>query len=269
MNHTRLENIKSKLRLPLIGVLLVGVVACNTLVLTGCLSSQRYDLSRPINTQDWLLIWDDPAQVNAGALQTPDQRVRVGRPIGTYNAPLWQYINVYPIGTRVNEHAADTPAANTVEGWVNLEAPAMYFLPLYDDSDHLVRSLLVWREGHTSMIAHTFDEDYQRYLNVKNELTTTLFDNGETIIDTRVYWTWIGVFVFAETQQRGFGQFFSDFAVPPTQNLEYNFSDLEGHVLSEDELIAIFEALAPTFADEEEPPSSFFEVLTPNENNEE
>jgi len=254
----------STFRLIVSGVLL-GAVAVSALVLSGCLSSQRYDLSRPINTQDWLLIWDDPEEVNSGALQNPDQRTRVGRPIGVYNAPLWQYINVYPVGTRANEHAEDTPAANTVEGWVNLEAPAMYFLPLYDDRDELVRSLLVWRESHTSMIAHTFDEDYQRYLSVKNELLAALADGGETVTDTRVYWTWIGIFVFAETEQRGFGQFFSDFAVPETQNLEYSFADLEGHILSEDELIAIFEALAPTFIDDEEPPRGLFGVLDASE----
>ncbi|MCL2403192.1 MAG: hypothetical protein FWC86_03010 [Coriobacteriia bacterium] len=227
----------------LVLVMLTAGLTASTLVLTGCyVSTARYDLSRPISTQDWLIIWEDPADVTASALQTPDYRILAGQEIFGMQAPLDNYLEVFPLGTS----SADGTNGAHVEDWIDSLRPAMYFLPLYDDAGDWQRSLLIWREQHTAMIAHSFDDDYQKYLTAKGELTSFLigtYGNAYKHSEYRIYWSWIGIFVLAENEEGSYGQFFSDFAVAEDQVLPYSFEELEGRVMSEAELIEIFEAI--------------------------
>jgi|GEM_PF-1655021 len=233
------------------GVLLAGLIA-STLILSGCyVSTMRYDLTRPVTTQDWLMIWEDSADVTAGALQNPDYRILAGQPIFNLQAPLDNYLEVFPLGT----DSADDTDGSSIKDWIDPVAPVMYFLPLYDDAGGWVRTLLVWREQHAAMIAHSFDEGYQQYLAVKDELNDYLISNHDAAYkhsDYRVYWSWIGAFVVAENEQGSYGQFFSDFAVAEDQVLPYTFEELEGRVMSEAEIIQVLEALHEAVSETEE-----------------
>lgn len=232
------------------------------LLLGGCnLSTQRYDLSRPVNDQDWLMIWEEPADVNTGAFQTPDFRIRVGQPIFGYEAPLSNYIPIYPIGAA---------GGDTVQSWIDLEAPAMYFLSLFEDkSDDAItnnepsydrtedanissstqdlkgwrRTLLVWREQHAALVAHSFDEPYLQYLSALDYLTSQLQLDGKLVQDHQIYWTWIGIFVLVDTDEGSYGKFFSDYAVLENQDVEYSFEELKDRILPESEIVHIIESL--------------------------
>jgi len=202
-----------------------------SLVLTGCLSSQRYDLSRPVTTQDWLLVWEDPADVNVGLTLRPDFRVRAGSPLFGLAAPLANYLPVYPLGL---EPAGD---GSFVEDWHDLQAPAMYFLPLYDEQGSWNRSMLVWREQDTSLIAHSFDDVYLQYQSALTRLEDELSVQGLDAQATQVYWSWLGVFVLAQTDEGSYGLFFSDYPVPHDVELPLSFDQLSGRILSEAEIV--------------------------------
>jgi len=219
-------------------LLLAGLVA-----LSGCnLNTFRYDLTRPANTMDWLLIWEDPKEVTSGVGQNPDLRVRVGDPLFGYEAPLDNYLRTYSFGLRGIDTDIEE-ADSDLKDWVNTLAPARYFLPLYDDEGNLARTLLIWREQPNMLMAHSFDEDYRDYLSTKAELSSYLAVLGKTVQESRVYWTWIGALVLAETDAGSYGQFFTDYAAQGSEDLPYSFDTLQGQVLNEEELVNIFESL--------------------------
>ena len=206
------------------------------------------------------MIWEDPDDVADGALQSPDYRIRAGEPIFGLEAPLDNYLEVTVLGGGVDEGEGRSNAAS-IEDWIDDEALAMYFLPLYDEQGQLVRSLLVWREQHAVLIAHSFDEEYQQYLAVQDQLTGYLigtYGNAYKHSEYRVYWTWIGAFVFAENSQGSYGQFFKGLAMSEDQNLAYSFVDLEGQVLSEAELLRIIEAVYDFELDDDSPSATDF-----------
>ena len=247
--------------------LLVMFVAASTL--SAChFSTQRYDLTRPVTTMDWLLVWENPEGFSSGLGQNPDLRVRAGDSILGYEAPFENYLQVYSIGIeKATEEAAensDVDAARTppsIEAWVDPIAPVMYFLPLYDSEGNVARALLVWREQHNTLIAQGFDNEYRAYLTVQSELSDYLSAQGKTLRESQVYWTWIGALVLIETDEGEFGQFFTDFAVYEGQDLPYDFATLQGQVLSHYELTNIFEAIAVAATEEASEPT-----INPDEN---
>jgi len=240
-------------------VLVVGFFA-GAILLSGCqLQQQRYDLARPVNLQDWLMVWEDPDDVTDGAIQSPDYRIRAGEPIFGLEAPLENYLEVIVLGRGIRDD--DRRNEESIEGWINRDAPAMYFLPLYDQQGQWARSLIVWREQHAVLIAHSFDEGYQQYHAAKDQLTGYLigtYGNAYKHSEYRAYWTWLGIFVFAENSQGSYGQFFSDFGALEGWDFPYSFTDLEGKVLSEAEIIRIIETVYNFGFDDDYPPAGDF-----------
>jgi len=228
----------------LAAVLVVGLLLTAAL-LSGCgLGQQRYDLSRPVNTHDWLMVWEDPDEVTDGAIQVPDYRIRAGDPIFELDAPFENYIEIATLGAGGRDESRS--GTSSIDDWVVREAAIRYFLPLYDDGGQLVRTLLVWREQHTALIAHSFDEGYQSYLATKDELTSYLigtYGNAYKHSEYRIYWTWIGALVFAENSQGSFGQFFVGDDTFTDYDLPYDFASVEGQVLPEAEIVRILYAL--------------------------
>ena len=214
------------------------VLLASTALLSAChLTVTRYNLARPANNQDWLLIWKDPEEATSGLIQNPDYRIRAGEPIFGYAAPLDNYLPI----SRIN---LEKRGAETVESWTDIEAPASYFLPLYDEEGNWwVHALLLWREQHAVLIAHSFDVDYLKYISVKEQLESHLALEGIAVTQYHIFATWIGFFVLAETDEGLFGQFFSDFGVPEDEESPYTFEVLQGQILSEEEIVHVFEAI--------------------------
>jgi len=228
------------------------VLPATTFFLVACfVSTQRYDLARSVTTQDWLLIWQDPAEVTRGIGQNPDFRIRAGQPIFGYEAPLSNYQQIWTLGRSGDPRGGlDVPEnADSIKEWIDDEAAVRYFLPLYDDEGELQDSLLVWREQHTTLIAHSFNQGYADYLDAKRRFENYLAFADKPVTSTQVYWTWIGAFILGETDKGGFGKFFSDFGVSPGLSLPYNYEELAGRVIPEAELIQIVEALYAAVTD--------------------
>jgi len=245
--HHKIPCLVIRLTLLALCILFMGSLA----MLSGCnLNAQRYDLARPANTMDWLLIWEDPEEVTSGVGQNPDVRVRVDDSIFGYEAPLDNYLSIYSIGLRDPYYADVEEVLSGLEAWVDSLAPARYFLPLYDDEGNLARALLIWREQPNMLMSHSFDEGYGDYLSVRAELSDYLVAQGKTVQESRVYWTWIGALVLAETEVGNYGQFFTDYAAQGSQGLPYSFYTLQGQVLSEQELVDIFEAIVASETEE-------------------
>ena len=224
--------------IPTIALITAAIVLlASATLLSAChLTVTRYNLARPANSQDWLLIWEDPEEATSGLIQNPDYRIRAGEPIFDYAAPLDNYLPV----SRIN---LERQGADTLESWVDIEALASYFLPLYDEGGDWTRALLLWREQHTVLIAHSFDDDYQKYLEVKEQLDSYLATTGKTVTQHHIFATWIGFFLLAETEEGIYAQFFSDFGVPEDEESPYTFEVLQGQVLSEEEIVHVFRAI--------------------------
>ena len=215
----------------------IALLASTTLLSACHLTVTRYNLARPANNQDWLLIWKDPEEATSGLIQNPDYRIRAGEPIFGYAAPLDNYLPI----SRIN---LEKRGEKTVESWVDSEAPASYFLPLYDEEGPWwTHALLLWREQHAVLIAHSFDDDYLKYISVKEQLESHLALEGIAVTQHRIFATWIGFFVLAETEEGAYAQFFSDFGVPEDEEAPYTLEVLQGKVLSEEEIVHIFEAI--------------------------
>jgi hypothetical protein len=222
---------------------LATTILTSTLLMSACyVSTSRYDLKRPVTTQDWLMIWEDPAEVTAGALQNPDFRIRAGDPIFDLAAPLENYLEVLPLGTEPDRSSDGL----SLDDWIDPVAPVMYFLPLYDTVGDRKNTLLVWREQHAAMVAHSFDDEFQKYIEAKDELDAYLSTLGKAGNQHQIYWSWLGVFVMAQTAEgESYGLLFSDFPLPrdSTLPLQHSYYRLSSQVLSEGEIVEALKSI--------------------------
>jgi len=235
-------------------LVLLSAVLCASLLLAGCaLTAQRYDLAKPINSEDWLLVWEDSAQVTTGFLQSPDMRVHVGEPLFGYPALLGDYVEVLTIG----EHGG-----NTISSWIDDTAPAMYFLPLWGDSEvwasapdqcsQQIAAMFVWRESHNTLLAHRFDEQFEAYLAARWQLEHFL-DAGEYEAaqpdDHEILWSLLGGIALVRAESGTYGWFFSDYYADEYLMQFHDFEELSSQVMTETELIELFQLMSKQIAD--------------------